>query len=766
MHIAIIAADPALAQAVLAECAARGMEAVSLSPADAVSAETLKAYDAVVDAGGDAALTLRLADALKGRPAARLITVGSAGDLYYDGSRTQKVSEALPAYAADGGETLRRLKESGAAWTCFLPPLHFGAEERKTGAYVLGREIRILNSMGESRMSYADFAAALCDELAQPRFCGKCFTAISDTSACPPEPDNNLINLNIKYMLTRRGSYFGIASDVTTRGTGTAYQKVKLYIATRRGTCNGYAVDGNDLVFLTPLYQGEEVGCAVRMTPTELILTTPYGRIFACMADTHLLLIRGENGLSLALHNRMRRGEVMKTRAGAAWEGVFRWRCSLVVNPLQGALDMQTNWSNAMMTTPSFRGVVSPGADGKFLVAIDESPYAGKVREQYPSYEEGLADVKRDWEHFLSCIPPVEPALERGRIEAAWNLWGFLVDPFGFVHRPHMFMAATTVASSWQMAHNAAALGNNMPLAMDLMENMIDTIGKYGQFPDFVSDGRRAAQGIHPPVQGWAMQWLMREHDLAKECDHAQLGRIYDGLIRWADWFMLARDGDGDGIPSYDNGDECGFDDCSPYDGKLDIMTPDLPAYIIQIYDTLSDLARILGKTDEVDAWREKGDALTKKLIDTLWNGERFIAREDYTFEPIVTDSIIFYVPLILGKRLPQEIIDKMTADLLVEGDYLTPNGLCVEKLDSDFFRLAGFARGWNLPPSNIEILTGMYAAGKTEEAKMIARRYCEASVKWGMSLLLDPVQGSPTGFACSWPACTFLVLANMVCNM
>jgi len=769
MHIAIIAAEPGIGRVLSAECAARGMETVTLREPEDLDRETLlSSYDVIVDCGLSETKSARLACRLRelgDTTDRRLIVLGSAGSLYRDGCRTERMSQT-DRTLRDSAAALQLPELYGDAVTCFLPAVSFGQEEKASGAYLVGRDVRILNSMGESRLSYADFAAAIADEIERPHFRGRCFTAVSDTSALPPEPDNNLIDLSKKYMLTRRGSYFGIASDVTVRGTGTAYQRARLYIATRRSTPTGIPDIGNDLVRLTPMYQGREIGCAVRMTPTELVMTTAYGEIRACMADTHLLLIRGENGLSLALHNRMHPGEVMKRRGGAAWEGVFRWRCTLVLNPLGGSLDMRTEWRCAEMTCPSFRGVIEPDADGRFLLAVDESPYAGVLRGEYPDYAAGLADVTEDWERFLRDIPPLDPALERVRLEAAWSLWAFQVEPFGFVKRPHMFMAAANVASSWQMSHNAAALCGNMPLAMDLMENMIDGIGELGQLPDFVSDGRNMAQGLHPPVQGWAMKWIMRKHDIGKEVPHDRLARLYDGFARWAEWFLLARDGDRDGLPQYDNGDEIGFDDCSPFENRLDLVMPDLSAYLVLIYDVLSDIAEILDRPAEHENWKERADGLTQRIVDTFWNGERFVGIENYTHEPVATDSLVYYLPIILGRRLPQEIIDKMTEDLMKEGEFLTPSGLCIEKLDSDFFRLSGMSRGWVLPPSNLMILTGMYSAGKTKEAKTIARRYCDACAKWGLSMLLDPVRGTPNGFACTWPACTFLVLADMACNM
>ncbi len=773
MRVAVIGAETALGKLIAAECAERGWSAAALpTQPEKLTPDALTGYDAVVDAlvlGGDGgtsdALLLHLADTLRGLPSVRLIAVGGTGSLFLDDTRTRRVCDLVPG-ADSGAAALDALQHSGADWSVFSPAVRFDPGGRKSGRPILGRDIRILDPAGESRLSYADAAVAIADELAHGRFRGKRFTAVSDCSGCPPTADNNLIDLRIKYMFTRRGAYFGISSDIMTRYTGLAYDTAKLYIGSRRGMPTGNPEQGKDMVFLTPMYQGREIGYAVRTTPTELILTTAYGEIRACMADDHLMLLRGENGLSLALHNRMRPQEQMKKRGAAAWESVFRWRCTLVLNPLTGTLEMDAPWDGETQTTPRFRGVVTPDAEGRFLLAVDESIFAGRVRASYPTWDEALADVTADWEDFLSRIPPVDAPLENARIEAAWCLWSYLLNPSGYVKHAHIMMAASSVASSWQMNHNAAALRDNLPVAMDLLSNMFDWISPVGQLPDMVDDGRCMAQAIHPPTQGWSLLWIAQKHDLGKEVPRETLEFLYDGFSRWVNWFFFARDDDRDGLPQYDNGDEIGFDDCSPFEFHTTLETPDLSAYLVLLCDALRALADALGKPEEGAEWTRRGDALTQRLIDAFWNGERFVALTNGTHEPVATDSAVFYLPLVLGKRLPPEIIDKMTADLLVEGDYLTPFGLCIEKLESDFFRLSGMSRGWVLPTTNLMILTGMYNAGKTNEAKMIARRYCDACAKWGISMLLDPIRGTPNGFACSWPANTFLVLADLACNM
>ena len=763
MRVAVIGAETALGKKIAEECALRGFDVAGLPPEpSALTPDGLRDFDAAVNAilpeSGEAEYAALL-EALGKVSGVRVIAAGCADSLYLDGNRSETAGNR-PDIA------LETLKNAGANWTVFTPALRFEPEGRRSGRPILGRDIRILDSAGVSRLSYADAAVAIADEIAHGRFRGKRFTAVSDSSGSAPALDNNLIDLRIKYLFTRRGAYFGISSDFAARYTGTAYPSAKLYIGSRRGMPTGNPEQGKDMVYLTPVYRGEELGYAVRMTPTELILTTAHGEVRACMADDHLLLIRGENGLSLKLHGNMRPREQMKPRGEKAWEGIFRWRCSLVLNPLTGTLDMEAPWDGEAQTTPWFSGVVEPDADGRFLLAVDESIYAGKLRACYPTYDDAMADVTADWESFLAKIPPVDPPLENARLEAAWCLWSYLLNPSGYVHRPHIMMAASSIASSWQMNHNAAALRSDLPLALDLLSNMFDSIGALGQLPDMVDDGRCMAQAIHPPTQGWSLLWIMQKHDLAKEAPRETLEFLYDGFARWVNWFFLTRDDDHDGLPQYDNGDEIGFDDCSPFEHETTLVTPDLSAYLVLLYDGLAKLADILGKPEAAKDWTGRADALTQLMLSKLWNGERFVAIKNHTHEVVATDSVIYYLPLVLGRRLPQEVIDKMTADLLVEGDFLTPFGLCVEKLQSEFFRLSGMSRGWVLPASNLLILTGMYDAGKVDEAKMIARRYCDACAKWGISMLLDPIRGTPNGFACSWSANTFLVLADLACNL
>ncbi len=559
---------------------------------------------------------------------------------------------------------------------------------------------------------------------------------------------------------TRKGSFFGVYADSSSMMIAGR----SLYIGSRRGTSAERS--DNILMRICPMYKGEKLDYGVRTTAAELILRTVYGEIRICMADPNLMLIKGENGLSLKLERNMATHEMMKKRGDRGWEEIIQSLGTVVYVPLKGTMEVNAPWDFEALSTPRADAVVLPDENGEFLLAADESMYGGVLRDSYPTYEEGLEDVTADWEAFRSCFPDLGPEFNEISEEAVWTLWSFIINASGRMNYPLIFMTGRSVASSWQMVQNAVAFKDNVPLRNDFLMNMLDEVSPQGQFPDFVDDYRSNAQGLKPPAQGWALKWIMKSHDLSKEMSTAELEKLYKGYAGWANWYMNVRDDDHDGLPEHEHGDDTGFDDSTVFVNTPEIEGPDLPSYLILLFESLGDIAKILGKTEEADDWYARAKKMLDQLTGELWNGEMFIARTTFTHEPVVSDSLLHYTPLVLGRRLPQEIIDRMTADLLKEGEFLCEYGLASEKIMSEQFRVSGMARGIVLPPYHMLILTGMYDAGKTEEAKMIAARYCRAMKKNGFSMLINPLKPAPGGFACSWPVSAFLILADMIHNM
>lgn len=157
--------------------------------------EDIKDYEVIVDAFGawtPETLELHqtslkhLADILAGKPN-RLLVVGGAGSLYVDPEKTIRLMDTpefpdmFKPLASNMGQAFDVLKvRNDVNWTYLSPSANFDAEGKRTGSYKLGQDNLIVNSAGESYISYADYAIALVDEIKNKAYVGKRFTAVSE----------------------------------------------------------------------------------------------------------------------------------------------------------------------------------------------------------------------------------------------------------------------------------------------------------------------------------------------------------------------------------------------------------------------------------------------------------------------------------------------------------------------------------------------------------------------------------------------------------
>lgn len=112
----------------------------------------------------------------------RLILVGGVGSLEASPGVDVVDSDFYPAdhkaHTLRNREIVRALKrgEYDLDWTYVSPPLEIKAGER-TGKFRLGEDQLLRDAEGNSRISEADFAVAILDELEQGRYLRRRFTA-------------------------------------------------------------------------------------------------------------------------------------------------------------------------------------------------------------------------------------------------------------------------------------------------------------------------------------------------------------------------------------------------------------------------------------------------------------------------------------------------------------------------------------------------------------------------------------------------------------
>lgn len=198
-----------------------------------------------------------------------------------------------------------------------------------------------------------------------------------------------------------------------------------------------------------------------------------------------------------------------------------------------------------------------------------------------------------------------------------------------------------------------------------------------------------------PPVAGIAAMRLLEENMLNDS--RGEIYRVYAALEEAARKCVGERTADKEGLCFYAYRFESA-EDRSPEFFKVGapVLAPDLNAYMIILCEAIARLAAMEYDDGAARKWEERAWELKAQLIARLWDGESFIGRNAYTGEASGPDKFLSLVPVILGSRLPKDIVRKLA-----------------EKLDA---KAADSAVGFLLAG-------GLFDAGEKAAARRIARR-------------------------------------------
>lgn len=161
---------------------ARNSDAVVVAPqvlplsGDASDAEGLakliSGHDAVLSALHHDIPAATLVKALKQAGVNRLLVTGGAGSLATPNGRLMDLPEfpeAFRAFAERGARYLEDLKSQDELNWTFFSPAAFIFHGPRTERFRLGTDQLVVDERGESKISFADFAIAMVDELENPR---------------------------------------------------------------------------------------------------------------------------------------------------------------------------------------------------------------------------------------------------------------------------------------------------------------------------------------------------------------------------------------------------------------------------------------------------------------------------------------------------------------------------------------------------------------------------------------------------------------------
>ena len=576
----------------------------------------------------------------------------------------------------------------------------------------------------------------------------------------------------------RKGSFFIIQQSDTGLDH---YGASDLWVGTTRSTGYGYSgiETTNRVMKIRLMKEGRPVPFAVSNTPAEITLEADCGTMRLCISEQRLLQFHGTGGLTLTLTAVLGAFHAMvKDMLDGTWQLMTTTSAvSWLFVPVRGTCAMDAPYDWRAMRTPFMHGAWLPDEDGVLDLSVEEFELEARRRPSYPGYEASAAAVLKEFEVYRdACMPRFAEGYEECRDLVAWMIWSHtrVPAPRSLIKREMVTMMHQLFYQcyGWQQAFQAIANCRNVDFAWDLLQSVFDYQStETGQIPDHIDEITVTYLAFKPPIYGVALNWLLDRCDLSA-ISRERRELLYGALSRYYRFFFEYRDLDRDGLPEYHHCDESGCEDTTMFIRGLPLANPELAAFMVSTADALSRLAALLGKGEEAEAWDREAAALTDRALKAYWNGKRFVAFRAGTGEIIETGSISFFTPLLMGKRLPKEIVDTVVADLFRENVNVTPYGVPSEALDSQYFE-HGWSKGTIQSPTTCLVVLGLAACGRTEEARELAGRYARTLKKAGMYHMIDPITGigndkaigvNNVQYWAAWTAGVFAILAGYIC--
>ena len=556
-----------------------------------------------------------------------------------------------------------------------------------------------------------------------------------------------------------RGSYLAV-SYLEGKFQGKEVE-TGLYLRTVHGSAKS-----SFLARITPVHEKKALQYTYEAKPQNIRIHTEYGEAGIAFADDKTMVFNGDVDLELDF---MSEG-TMFTFAQPWKSGdrdfylvnCFNGNSRYMLRAGEGTITLDQKWS--VSTAEYCRLLLGAGTGEKYTVTLEENFEDWMDRGLDYDYEEVVNNSLHQFMEFYRSMPTVPAEYEEAALVAAYVDWASIVSPCGVLQRESMFMSKNWMCNVWSWDHcfNAMALAYNNPKeAWDQFMVMFDFQKESGNIPDSVNDAVVINNYCKPPIHGWTLKKLMKIMDLSKE----QLLEAYEKLSRWTNWWLNCRDENGDGLCEYTHGNDSGWDNATAFSQLPPVTLPDLNAFLVLQMDVLADVAEKLGYMSDVDMWKTRSERMMQRMLDVLFRDDRPAALAGFDMKQVETDSLILYLPIILGDKLPEKIRRNMTESIKSE-KFNTKYGLATESIKSSAYEADGYWRGPIWAPSTMIILDGMRECGENEFVQEITHKFCRMVQKSGCAENFDALTGCglrDSGY--TWTASVMLVMAHEYLN-
>ena len=453
--------------------------------------------------------------------------------------------------------------------------------------------------------------------------------------------------------------------------------------------------------------------------------------------------------------------------------GLFRFKA------LRGSVEYRADFDMEKGAYACFELDFLPDAQGVCEGALLSFPAAGgAMPDEYRDFDALREANRRDFADFFAHYRAVPPRWKETAEEMVYTVWSEVMRPQGFVKSPLVMMHRNclSTAMAWQQSYNAMSMLGDPAAGFRLIESMFRYQNPVsGALPVDVNPGALNDTNTQPPLQGFALTFLVRqcgEDFITPEMAAGLLPRFERWIGFWTTWRSAGR---GDDLVAIHNPNESGWDDASIFVKGFPAVNADTQAMLIECMYACAVLARRAGKPEASTDWTRRAERLLHTLVTEFWDGEKFITKYKGA-EAVESMSLACYQPIMLGDRLPKEIIRVVAEKLTEEGHFLSPIGLCTESMRSPMCHWGWhFTLGRVVGPANMLCAVGLALAGEKAAARTIAQRWCENVALRGPRLGFRPyptypLTGEPADIVLqphvgdswswtSWSACATLTM-------
>ena len=496
----------------------------------------------------------------------------------------------------------------------------------------------------------------------------------------------------------------------------------------------------------------------VNFTPQCISFMGSKGEVEVVIAASKVMRIKGKN-MAVKLKYQVREYDHILD-LHKYWEiNSYSEEIRIAITTLEGTIKVDAPWKNIK------NSYIDIETSKDFDIALEEYKVVPEFNEGYEKFYKYYNYRQNQFNIWLDKTLPGCKGYKEGRELAAYITWSSVVPRGGNLPFQAMYMSKNWMTNiwSWDNCFNALALlHNDCDLALDQLRIFFSKQHSTGMLPDFVNDKYSYYNSTKPPIHGWTIITMMEEKPEIFTKDIVE--ELYYPLVKWTEWWFKYRDLDKDGIPEYFHGNDSGWDNSTLFSKGTPVESPDICAFLALQLEALEIMAKIIGEDYKI--WHNKKNNMINLLIRDLWKENKFIGREYYSHDIIENNSLILYIPLILGKRLPDYVRDSLIEQLKKQGQFYTSMGLATEKITSDLYEEDGYWRGPIWAPSTFILFKGLQECGEEELAYEMAEKFCNMAERNGMAENYHATTGEGLrDKSFTWTSSVFLMLNNYLKN-